>query len=134
MSKPIPFQPKKNGDHVRQGDVLVIYTPGVKLGAKLPHEGGAAVLAHGEVTGHSHQLPGSTASLYALEDNRVTGESAIQAIARLGGGLIPDRGLEMKRSAALKHEEHDHIKLPAGSYTVRIQREYSPAELRNVAD
>jgi hypothetical protein len=58
----------------------------------------------------------------------------VQAIARLGGGLIPDRGLEVKKSAALKHEEHDHIKLPAGSYTVRIQREYSPAELRNVAD
>jgi hypothetical protein len=50
MSKAITFQPQKRGDHVRQGDVLVIWQPGIKLGKKLPHEKGAAVLAHGEVT------------------------------------------------------------------------------------
>lgn len=123
----------------RQGDVLLIRhdarrTPKMKLGAEEAREDGAVVLARGEVTGHKHQIRSQHASLFAVEDNRLTGESAMQVIARLGGGLIPDRLLRLEKPAELVHEEHSAIKLPAGNYVVRIQREYSPQSLRSVAD
>ena len=41
---------------------------------------------------------------------------------------------EADEAVRLLHEEHAPIDLPAGSYIVRIQREYSPEALRNVAD
>lgn len=118
----------------RQGDVLLIEATGITPGKKLPREDGGIVLAHGEVTGHKHQIRDRGACLYALEDNRLTDETAAQAIARIGGGLAPDRLLVVTKTATLKHEEHDPIKLPPGQYTVRLQREYHPEELRQVAD
>jgi len=120
----------------RQGDVFLIRAKARKVAAlkPVPREDGAVVLAHGEVTGHRHQIRSGGCALYALEDNRLTGEEAAQAIARIGGGLIPDRLLVADAPVDLLHEEHDKIRLPAGSYIVRIQREYSPGELRSVQD
>ena len=118
----------------RQGDVLVIGGAGLNRAKALPREAGQVVLAHGEVTGHSHAIKHQGAQLFAMEDNRVTGETADQMIARLGGGVIPDRVLTLERPAALRHEEHDTIKLPAGDHLVRVQREYQPGAMRSVAD
>ena len=120
----------------RQGDVGIIRTRGRKTAPlkPVPREEGAVVLAHGEVTGHRHQIRSGECALYALEDNRLTGEEAAQAIARIGGGLIPERLLVVDAPVDLLHEEHDKIRLPTGSYVVRIQREYSPGELRSVQD
>ena len=120
----------------RQGDVFLIKVTGKapKVGEEVKREDGAVVLAHGEVTGHKHQIRSMECSLFALEDNRLTGEEAAQAIARIGGGLIPDRLLTVKAPVDLTHEEHSTIRLPKGKYIVRVQREYSPGELRSVED
>jgi len=37
-------------------------------------------------------------------------------------------------SVALTHQEHATIMVPPGVYERRIQREYSPEAIRNVAD
>jgi len=119
----------------RQGDVCIIATEDrdVSQLKPVPRDAGRIVLAYGEVTGHAHAIPSLHASLY-LDDSTVAAPDAMQAIARLGGGLIPDRVLKADAAVRLLHEEHAPIDLPAGSYIVRIQREYSPTELRNVAD
>lgn len=133
--EPIPFQPKKKGDHARQGDVLIIWEPGIKTSGLKPIAGerGAAVLAYGESTGHAHTVPGGL--MYALDPNDVLGAIQGRSDRRQAPvGLIPDRALELSAPAVLQHEEHDPISLPAGTYRVRLQREYSPGELRNVAD
>ena len=119
----------------RQGDVAIIATKDRDVSSlkPVPRDAGRIVLAYGEVTGHAHAIPSEHASLY-LDDSMVAAPDAMQAIARLGGGLIPDRILKADKPVRLLHEEHAPIELPAGSYVVRIQREYSPAELRNVAD
>lgn len=126
---------KKIGPTIyRQGDVLLISTDREpsKL-KKQPREAGRVVLAHGEVTGHAHAIDSRFCSLY-VEDGTRSAPDMMTAISRLGGALIADRLLTCSKPVELKHEEHSTIKLPAGSYTVRIQREYHPEELRNVAD
>lgn len=106
-------------DCYRQGDVLIIKVQkaAAKNAAKeIPHEGGRIVLAHGEVTGHSHAIADLNAR-FALNEQTLR------------------RFLVVKGHAVtLCHEEHAPIQLPAGVYEVRIQREYFPAGIRNVAD
>lgn len=118
----------------RQGDVLIDYEHPAQPAKRLPREDGAVVLAHGEVTGHRHAIDSHNCSLFSVEGNQITGETAMQAIARLGGGLIPDKALTAKRPVDLTHDEHATIKLPAGTARVTIQREYNPRALRSVAD
>jgi len=119
----------------RQGDVLVMEGDGNAVGERIPGKAGAsATLALGEVTGHHHSIFDEGAHLFAMEGNQLTGESAMQMIARLGGGLVPDRLLKLEKPAELRHQEHDTIKLPAGDKVVRIQREYQPGAMRSVAD
>lgn len=118
----------------RQGDVLImaIEAPS-KLGAEVSRENGRLVLAHGESTGHAHAIAGSC-HLYMDEQRPVSTEDAATMVARLGGGLIPDRVLVCDAPVELRHEEHATVTIPAGAYKIRIQREYSPGALRNVAD
>jgi len=103
----------------RQGDVFMMSTEKPVVGDPVPREDGRIVLAHGEVTGHAHAIRSMAASLYALT-----------------GGLAnpAHRLLRAERQVALRHEEHTEIILPAGSWDVRRQKEYSPAAIRNVAD
>jgi hypothetical protein len=42
--------------------------------------------------------------------------------------------MEIAEKAALAHQEHGTIVLPAGNPTVHRQVEFTPAELRNVRD
>jgi hypothetical protein len=101
----------------RQGDVLIVAIPESALPAKLvevPKDAGRVVLAYGEVTGHSHAIARS-ASLYRDENDA--------RFLRVSGG-----------GAKLKHEEHAAIAIPPGAYRVVIQNEYSPEEIRQVAD
>ncbi len=119
----------------RQGDVLVIPIDAAtaKIGKEIPRDDGRIVLAYGEVTGHAHAISSTACFLYQ-DDGIVSAPDVKEAISRLGGGLIADRILRATEPVRLLHEEHAPIDLPAGSYRVRIQREYSPSKLRNVAD
>jgi hypothetical protein len=95
----------------RQGDVLVQEISKIPKDAE-PQQG-RVILAHGEVTGHCHEIAGKAAKLLT------EGE---------------DLFLELAKPKELTHQEHGPINIPAGSYQVVRQREYSPEAVRNVAD
>lgn len=102
----------------RQGDVLIIPVAAMPTGlAKIKRENGRVVLAHGEVTGHAHAIADKRAALFR--------DPKLAAIFMHVTGDEP---------VALEHEEHGTIAIPPGDYEVRRQREYSPEEIRNVAD
>lgn len=109
----------------RQGDVLIIPTDRVpERGAKeIQTTKERVVLAYGEVTGHAHAFYNSRVKLFhdaALE----------RAYTGTIGLLVVKDG-----KAELRHEEHHTIEIPAGTYEVRRQREYSALdEERLVAD
>lgn len=84
---------------------------------KIEREKGRVILAHGQVTGHAHAICETECDLYAADT---------------APGVT---FLEVRDAvAALQHDEHSTIELPAGNYRVTRQREYSPVEIRNVAD
>ena len=102
----------------RHGDVLLqaVAAPTTPL-HRQPH----LTLAHGEVTGHSHQI------------------RDLQAAALDGVGPTPAPGRDQflhvtAPQATLTHEEHAPIRLPAGWYRVWQQREYTPGSVRVVLD
>jgi hypothetical protein len=86
--------------------------------SKLPGAGRTErrpVLAEGEITGHAHRLQDpSSAQVFSV-----------------GSDLYLEVSAE---SATIVHEEHAPVTLPRGGYTIRIQREYSPREIRQVMD
>jgi len=101
---------EQRGGQYRQGDVLLVRVKEDVLSR--PHrsvarDGGRIVLAYGEATGHAHAVAEPEAELIELE----TGE----------------RFLVTPRGVSLRHEEHDPIELPPGTYRVVRQREYAPA-------
>jgi hypothetical protein len=112
-------QPQSLGDSiliVRQGDVLVMSVDTVPDKAtEVPLHNGAVVLAFGEVTGHSHQIKDSGVALLELPDT----EDRFMQIVNANG-------------AFLKHEEHATIYFPPGNYRVRVQREYTSAEMPSI--
>lgn len=109
----------------RQGDVFICETPGsTPVGAPVPRDKGRVVLAYGELTGHAHAIAAPAAKLYELATPATDEE-----LRSLG-----ERILRSTTAFTLKHEEHAQIKLPAGTYRVIHQREYSPEALRSVAD
>lgn len=99
----------------RQGDVLIERVTQINRDQPMKREDGKVILAHGEVTGHAHAIADEDVHQFAAE-----------------AGVT---FLEIKEAVALlKHEEHGTIELPQGRYRVTRQREYSPEEIRNVAD
>ena len=98
----------------RQGDILFARIQKLPRGEARKHQDG--IVAHGEVTGHTHAIadPGA-AELLEIEDGLFVKVSA-------EGGV------------SIVHQEHKPIELPRGNYRVIRQREYSPEEIRNVAD
>jgi hypothetical protein len=113
---PDPMNTKKQ--QYRQGDVLIERVSSLpKKLTKIAREHGRLILAHGEVTGHAHAISARNADLYSAVD---AGDVTF---------------LEIREAmVALQHDEHATINLPPGSYIVRRQREYSPEEIRRVAD
>jgi len=104
---------------LRQGDVLLVKTSKRALSATAtmrPRDHGRVVLAYGEVTGHAHAIDSALAELFDERDGRLY--------------LRIDVGAPV----ALVHEEHAAIALDPGIYRVMHQTEYTPAELRRVAD
>ena len=101
--------------HYRQGDVLLLKVDELPKEAvpDAQEEQTRIVLAYGEVTGHAHALSTAHAALYKHDQERY---------------LVAEPG------ATLVHEEHSAIVLEPGVYRVVRQREYSPREVRFVAD
>ncbi|MEH3148604.1 MAG: hypothetical protein PGN34_25525 [Methylobacterium frigidaeris] len=96
----------------RQGDVFIRAIPAIPPSATdrpLPH----TVLAHGEVTGHSHRVA-DPAFLFAGD-----------------GCFYLDVRAEQAR---VVHDEHGTITLDRGSYRVWRQREYTPQRIVTVQD
>lgn len=104
----------------RQGDVLIVrVNDDAKTGERVKREGGKIVLAHGEVTGHSHAISSKDAALFAMP---------------ISDTNAADRLLRVRRTVMLDHEEHSTISLPPGMYRVTIQRTYEAGEARRVVD
>ena len=102
---------------VRQGDVLIEQVsndPKRSPHKVVPRDGGRIVLANGEATGHCHAIHEAGAEMVELE----SGERFV--VSEVGIRIV--------------HEEHAPIELPPGRYRIGRQREYSPEEIRNVAD
>lgn len=97
----------------RQGDVLIRRIKSLPTQKAQPRLTG--ILAYGEVTGHAHRVE----------------DPALAEVLEVGKGLFLRVGSEGVR---IVHEEHAPVSLPAGDYEIEIQREYTPAEIRNVED
>jgi hypothetical protein len=96
----------------RQGDVFLIPAPALPAAGRVDRR---PVLAEGEITGHAHRLE----------------DPASGRVFSVGENLFLE---VLADSATIVHEEHRPVTLPRGGYAVRIQREYSPREIRQVAD
>jgi len=99
----------------RQGDVLIRSVTSIPASAHpKARDQGRVVLAYGEVTGHAHAIDDALAEMFEKKDGTL--------YLKAGGDV------------ALRHEEHATITLPQGVYEIVHQREYSPEEIRRVAD
>lgn len=110
---------------IRQGDVLVKRTRKTpSQAAKIVTDQGRTILAYGEVTGHAHEV--------ITDAPPMTGDPvpAQQLFEEPDGTRL----LVVRGPATLRHEEHAPLNIPAGTYEVVRQREYSPEAIRNVAD
>lgn len=112
---------------LRQGDVYMIPIDGASMPSadrlvEVKRDANRVILAYGEVTGHAHAILDPDVVLFEAKG--------------LEGQALEDRFLSVlsEGGATLTHEEHGPISLPQGNYIVRGQREYSPAEIRRVAD
>lgn len=74
---------------------------------------GRVILAHGEVTGHAHEIDQDQAEAW-----------------KVGEELT----IKVRKAAPITHQEHAPIPLTPGYYKITRQREYSPEAIRNVAD
>lgn len=118
----------------RQGDIALLRETAPVKGLKpVPREGARLVLAHGEVTGHTHGIDDQGAALY-LDDATTAQPDVMARLLTLGGGVMPDAQLRAKAGTPVTHDEHGTIPTKGRGHTVRRQIEYSPAELRSVAD
>ena len=112
----------------RQGDVLIERADNLQPDGKQIHENGRVILAHGEVTGHAHEIAEpKSAALHGIKP-------AIFAGDLKGAELMTNAGLIIKKPTKVIHQEHAKVDLAPGKYIVRRQREYSPEAIRNVAD
>jgi hypothetical protein len=103
----------KKQELYRQGDVLIRRIDGLPKQKAVKRESGA--ILEGEATGHVHRI----AELTQAE------------VLEIGDGVYLRVG---ETGVRIVHEEHADVVLPAGNYEVVRQREYSPEEIRNVAD
>lgn len=98
----------------RQGDILFRAVPVEQAqGRTMKRKNKRIVIAEGEVTGHAH----------AVEMPRV----------KMIEGTL-SRFLVSPTPFEIVHEEHDTVQMPAGAYEIVQQREYTPQEIRFVAD
>lgn len=104
----------------RQGDVFV---ERVRTVSGKPVQADRIILAFGEVTGHCHEV--------IVAEPEVDVDTPPAQLFEEPDGT---RYLLVERACQLVHQEHGTIALSPGAYKVTRQREYSPEEIRNVAD
>jgi len=104
---------KKIKNQFRQGDVLIERVADLPENAKqVP---GRVILAHGEATGHAHEIDMDSAEAWKRDDG--------QTVA-----------INVLKPSEVRHQEHAPIPVKRGKYRITRQREYSPEAIRNVAD
>jgi len=104
---------------IRQGDVLLVRVKTIpKEASAVKSEGKKLILAFGEVTGHHHRFEFMDTSHNVKMFQTNTGV----------------RYLDVSAPADLLHEEHSTARVPAGLWMLPVQVEYTPKELRRVAD
>ena len=114
---------------IRQGDVLMKRTrKKPSTAAKVVLDKGRTILAYGEVTGHAHEV---VIAAPPPTRRRTRDDIPAQQLFEEADGT---RLLVVQGPAVLRHEEHSPLNIPAGTYEVIQQREYTPQGLRNVAD
>lgn len=86
---------------------------------KVEPEGQYYVLAHSE-TGHNHVMERTNVSLYRLPDEIYEAFLVVEE----------DKVVEHHRS----FDTHEALGVPAGTYRIRRQREYTPEGYRRAAD
>lgn len=91
----------------RQGDVLIRQCNETDLGEPVETANGKTILAYGEVTGHHHRFETPNAALFMRPKDK-------KRFLVIQGG-----------KADLKHEEHSTLCIPAGTYEVVGQREWT---------
>lgn len=100
----------------RQGDVLLERVISIPKTAKHVKVEGEIVLAYGEATGHHHAIRNGNATLYRDPKTQASYVEIAESLA------------------LLEHEEHAPITLEPGIYSVFLQREYHPKDIRSVTD
>lgn len=103
---------------VRQGDVLITQVDNLPKKAKQVKrdQGDRIILAYGEATGHHHAIADIGVEMFEVAE-------AAERWLRVGA-----------KGVVVTHEEHGAVVLPAGDYIVELPEEYSPQEIRRVAD
>ena len=122
---------------IRQGDVALLQVASLPAGCVLAEgQEKKIILAWGEVTGHHHRIEDHVGQREALPDAAAEiAEAAIaRAKARLWKAPNGETFLEVVEPVTLRHEEHTEHTIPPGIYKQPTQVEYTPAELRRVAD
>jgi hypothetical protein len=104
---------------LRQGDVCLVSVRAIPKDAiEQKIKGRKLILALGEATGHHHRFE-------VLDKTQ-----NIKLFVAAGGA----RYLDVSAPSDLLHEEHSTARVPAGKWLLPQQTEYSPQELRRVAD
>jgi hypothetical protein len=108
-----------------QGDVLLRKVEALPLGVKIaPSEKGYFIVAHSE-TGHNHVIAERAhVKYYTSTDPMVSYLEVVEATD------AAEVVLEHLRS----FDTHEALKIPAGIFEVRRQREYTPEGWRRVED
>ena len=112
---------KLNENQYRQGDVMLVYVDATADDSRVVEPGQTVVLAHGEVTGHTHAL--RTKTTVKTPPSTPMFDAAAERYIRL------------LDSGELSHEEHSIALLRPGTIEIGIQVEAGPGNmLRQVAD
>ena len=132
---------------IRQGDVALVSVRAIPKDAiEQPIAGSKLILALGEATGHHHRFEfldqtqnvklyvahGGARYLEVKEGSFFTKDIVSKIVGKDGTPFV--LGDEKIPGQPLKHEEHTAVAVPPGNWLLPQQVEYSPAELRRVAD
>jgi len=112
---------KLNQNQIRQGDVMMVYVKNPQTKPAVVEPGQRVILAHGEVTGHTHALRVDT--------------PVVNPPAKPVFDAAAERYIQLLDSGKLSHEEHDVAIMRAGTIEIGVQVEAGPQNmLRRVAD